>query len=363
MEKIFISPQKYIQGSNILLTSIDAIQQLGKKPLLLCDDIVWGIIGEQFATYLQTNGLSVIRITFNGEATATEIKRIVAQHKIQQFDCVLGLGGGKTLDVAKSISYQLKLPIGILPTVASTDAPTSAISVLYNEQGIFEKYVMYPKSPDLILVDTAIIAQAPAKLLAAGIADALATRVEADAVLQGQGKTLLGGKQTLAAQAIAEKCEETLFTYAIQAYQDCQNNESTPALDAVIEANILLSGIGFESGGLAAAHAIHNGFSIIDGKIHQLLHGEKIAYTTLVQLFLEQRPQTEINRFLHLYQALNLPITLAEMHLENLPYEQLVAIGKQANIATETMQQMPMTVTNEDVADAILAVDRYVRNR
>ena len=48
----------------------------------------------------------------------------------------------------------------------------------------------------------------------------------------------------------------------------------TPAVEKVIEANTLLSGIGFESGGLAGAHAIHNGFTVLD-ECHHMYHGEK----------------------------------------------------------------------------------------
>ena len=46
----------------------------------------------------------------------------------------------------------------------------------------------------------------------------------------------------------------------------------TPQVDAVIEANTLLSGLGFENGGLAGAHAIHNGFTALEGDIHHLTH-------------------------------------------------------------------------------------------
>ena len=54
----------------------------------------------------------------------------------------------------------------------------------------------------------------------------------------------------------------------------------------MIEANVLLSGLGFESAGLACAHALHNGLTIHEGT-HDWLHGEKVAFATLVQLCLE----------------------------------------------------------------------------
>ncbi|MFX3839228.1 iron-containing alcohol dehydrogenase, partial [Streptococcus suis] len=89
-----------------------------------------------------------------------------------------------------------------------TDAPTSALSVIYSEEGAFERYIFYKKNPDLVLVDTAIICQAPPRLLASGIADGLATWVEARAILQSNGTTMAGGGQTLAGIAIAQTCEQ-----------------------------------------------------------------------------------------------------------------------------------------------------------
>ena len=50
-------------------------------------------------------------------------------------DVVLGLGGGKAIDSAKAIADEANLPVVILPTLASTDAPTSALSVIYTDDG------------------------------------------------------------------------------------------------------------------------------------------------------------------------------------------------------------------------------------
>ena len=70
---------------------------------------------------------------------------------------VIGLGGGKTIDAAKVISDKLAIPVAVVPTIASTDAPTSALSVIYSEEGVFEQYLFCKKNPELVLVDTAVI--------------------------------------------------------------------------------------------------------------------------------------------------------------------------------------------------------------
>ncbi|HFV0326780.1 TPA: glycerol dehydrogenase [Streptococcus agalactiae] len=302
--KVFASPSRYIQGKDALFQSIEHIKSLGQTPLILCDDVVYNIVGERFLSYLQDD-LLPHRVSFNGEASDNEINRVVAVAKEKNSDLIIGLGGGKTIDSAKAIADKVNLPVVIAPTVASTDAPTSALSVIYTDEGAFEKYIFYSKNPDLVLVDTQVIAQAPKRLLASGIADGLATWVEA---------------------------------------------------------NTLLSGLGFESAGLAAAHAIHNGFTALSGDIHHLTHGEKVAYGTLTQLFLENRPKEEIDRYINLYQAIGMPTTLAELHLGDATYEELLKVGQQATIEGETIHEMPFKISAEDVAAALLTVDRYVSN-
>ncbi|MFV0393587.1 MAG: glycerol dehydrogenase [Coprobacillaceae bacterium] len=363
MEKVFASPSRYVQGRNVLKEGISHIKKLGTNALLLCDDVVYEIAGKELVNNLKNNDFTITHVAFNGEASTKEINRVTLLGKEAKCNVVLGLGGGKTIDAAKAISDQLEVPVGVLPTIASTDAPTSALSVIYSEEGVFEKYLFYKKNPELVLVDTAVISKAPTRLLASGIADALATWVEGRAVMQKNGDTMAGGKQTLASIAIAEKCEETLFEYGIQAIAANRAKVVTTALEAVVEANTLLSGVGFESCGLAAAHAIHNGFTALEGDIHHLTHGEKVAYGTLTQLVLENRPKEELDKFIMFYQQLGLPTTLKELHLENASYEELLKVGKQATVDGETMHQMPFAITAQDVADALLAVDAYVNKK
>ncbi|MFS6144026.1 glycerol dehydrogenase [Streptococcus agalactiae] len=314
--KVFASPSRYIQGKDALFQSIEHIKSLGQTPLILCDDVVYNIVGERFLSYLQDD-LLPHRVSFNGEASDNEINRVVAVAKEKNSDLIIGLGGGKTIDSAKAIADKVNLPVIIAPTVASTDAPTSALSVIYTDEGAFEKYIFYSKNPDLVLVDTQVIAQA---------------------------------------------CERTLFNDSLQALAACDVKVVTKALENVIEANTLLSGLGFESAGLAAAHAIHNGFTALSGDIHHLTHGEKVAYGTLTQLFLENRPKEEIDRYINLYQAIGMPTTLAELHLGDATYEELLKVGQQATIEGETIHEMPFKISAEDVAAALLAVDRYVSN-
>jgi glycerol dehydrogenase len=355
--RVFISPSKYIQGAGVLNQIGEETAKIGKSPLIITDSTVWDITGETIDESFKDADISYHHEEFQGEASNTEIERIVEVGKDQEADVIIGLGGGKSIDTAKAVADELALPIVVAPTTASTDAPTSALSVLYSDEGVFEGYKFYDKNPDLVLVDSKVIVGAPVSLFASGMGDAMATYVESRASLKRNSDTMAGGKATLAAQAIAEKAEQVLFDQGPAAYKAVKEGLVTPQVDAVIEANTLLSGLGFENGGIAAAHAIHNGFTALEGEIHDMSHGEKVAYGILTQLVLEGYSKEEILRYADFFDAIKLPTTLADLHLEDASYDDLVEVGKLATSEDETAVNMNPELTPEQVADAILAVN------
>lgn len=360
-ERIFVSPAKYVQGKNVIGKISEYIEGMGTKALVMADENVWEIVGHSIVSELKNSRVTVEEVVFNGEASKNEVQRIADIAKTSGSTLVIGVGGGKTLDTIKAVGDEVDAHIVIVPTTASTDAPTSALSVIYSDKGVFEGYRFYKKNPDLVLVDTKVIANAPARFMSSGIADALATWVEARSVIKFGGKTMAGGTTTIAAEAIAEKCEQILFSYGKLAYDSVKAKVVTPALESVVEANTLLSGLGFESGGLAAAHAIHNGFTALEGDIHHMTHGEKVAFGTLVQLSLEKNPIEEIERYIEFYISLDLPVTLEDIKLKDVSREDIMKVAEAATVEAETIHA-GFTVTADDVADAIFAADQYAKS-
>ncbi len=354
---VFSSPRKYVQGNGVIAELGQFIQEIGKKAFLIADDTVWTLVSEEVMSALSATDVPSIYARFNGESSGVEINRLATLAQEAHCDVVVGLGGGKTLDTAKAVADTLGAAVAIVPTVASTDAPCSALSVIYTEDGAFDSYRFYTKNPDLVLVDSAICVRAPARLFASGIADGMATYIEARAVQRSQSLSMVNGTPTVAAMAIAEACENTLLTYGYSALQAVEQNLVTPAVEAVIEANTLLSGLGFENAGLAGAHAIHNGFTALQGDIHHLTHGEKVAYGILVQLVLENRPDSEIADYIDFFRSIGMPVTLKGLHLADATREELLKVGELANSPGDTLRNLNPNLTAGDIADAILAVN------
>lgn len=353
MDKIIVSPGKYVQGNGALTHIADYVQALGKHPLILADKFVTGLVGDTVATSFEVAGIQAEFDCFNGECSREEIERLLARCNEAAFDVVIGIGGGKTLDTAKAVAYYQKVPVVIVPTIASTDAPTSALSVIYTPEGQFSEYLMLPTNPDMVLMDTGIISRAPVRLLVAGMGDALSTYFEARANKVSGRQAMSGGASTLAAQAIAELCYKTLLADGYKAKVAVEQGLCTKAVENIIEANTYLSGIGFESSGLAAAHAVHNGLTQLD-ECHHLYHGEKVAFGTLVQLVLENAPMAEIETVLAFCRSVGLPTNLHMMGVKALDMDRLLAVAKASTAEGETIHNMPFPVSAEDVLAAIV---------
>lgn len=357
-----IFPGRYVQGANALDECLaDELLRLGQRAFIVQDPTVNKLIGSRIDALL-TNKIATQSEVFCSECCDEEIERISTLTKAFEADVIVGIGGGKTLDTAKATGAALGLPIVIVPTLASTDAPCSSLVVIYTREGKFKRYLMIPQNPTLVLVDTQIIANAPARFLVSGMGDALATWFEAeDCRIKGAGNmTTRPGPMT--AFGLARMCFEVLLKYGVLAKAACEQKIVTPALEHIVEANTLLSGLGFESGGLAAAHAIHNGLTVLP-ETHTYWHGEKVAFGTLAMLMLTDREPELIDNVYNFCESVGLPTTLAQIGLGNVTDEQLLAVAKASCQEGETMHNEPYAVTPERILAALRAADAYGLHR
>lgn len=353
-----ISPGRYVQGKGAISQLGTYLVALGSAPLIVADDLVWGFVGHDVEASLTAAGLPVRREKFNGIPSAAEVDRLVTVIQESGTDIAVAVGGGSTIDAVKAAGFLAGIRWANCPTVASTDAPCSALSVIYTETGEFEEYRFFPRNPDLVLVDSQIVANAPVSLLIAGVGDALATWLEARATSRSNSKTMAGGLPTLTGTALAKLSWEVLWENALPAIDAVKDHQVTPAVEKVIEANTLLSGLGFESGGLAAAHAIHNGLTAV-GATHGLAHGQKVNIGSITQLVLEGAPTSDIRDFIEFTTRVGLPTTLTEVGLRADDLASLTTIADAATVPGETIHSMPFDVSSADVASALATIERF----
>jgi len=353
-----ISPSRYVQGKGAISELGTYLKQIGSTPLMVADDLVWGFVAHDVGASLAAAGLPLQRENFNGNPSAREVDRLAGVIKQTGADVAVALGGGSTIDAVKAAGYLAGIRWADCPTVASTDAPCSALSVIYTEEGEFEEYRFFPRNPELVLVDSQLVANAPVAFLIAGVGDALATWLEARATARSNSKTMAGGLPTVTGTALAQLSWDVLWESAVPAIDAVMDNQVTPAVEKVIEANTLLSGLGFESGGLAAAHAIHNGLTAVP-MTHGLMHGQKVNIGSVTQLVLEGAPTSDIRDFIEFTTRVGLPTTLTEVGLRPDDSDSLKKVADAATVEGETIHSMPFDVQSQDVASALVSIERF----
>jgi glycerol dehydrogenase len=139
----------------------------------------------------------------------------------------------------------------------------------------------------------------------------------------------------------------------------------SPAFEWIIEANVLLSGLGFESCGLAAAHAVNDGLTVLEPKMDPFpqYHGELVHFGTLTQMVLEDRPVKEILDVMEWSHAVGLPVCFEDIGLREPTDEDLLKAGQAATAPPPPyyMHDMYFTVTPKMIVEALKTVDALGR--
>jgi glycerol dehydrogenase len=363
MKSVLIAPRKYVQGRGVLAEAGAYVRLLGKKPLVIWDACVKQLVGATLLTSLKEAGLEAVEVLFEGESSKAEVARITQIVREAGADVVIGVGGGKTLDTGKAVAVASGVRTVTCPTIASTDSPTSGATVWYDAEGNCCGWDCWPFNPDIVLVDSQVIANGPVRAFVAGMGDALSTWLEAEASYKTRAATLAGGAPTMAGLAIARLCYDTLMEYGIAAKRAMEHHVLTPALEKCIEANVLLSGLGFESGGLATAHMIGNALSSFP-ECKPFMHGEKVAFGIISQLCLDDEKKTDqIHAIVDFQLAVGLPVTFADVGLDGVSRQRLQLIGDACTAKGSLCENHPFPVTAADVVDAMIAADALGRAR
>ena len=292
---------------------------------------------------------------FGGEITYAEVARMERACAVTRPDVVIAAGGGKAIDATKLLGRGLGARVVTVPTIASNDAPTSHIIVVYDEAHKLVGVERLPSNPDLVLVDTAVIVRAPASLLAAGIGDAIVKRFEVEQCVGAGGPNMFGGRSPTTAVALARACYDEVRSNAAGAMKALEAGAPDDAFERVVEACVLMSGLAFESGGLSICHGLTRGLSAVRGPA-EALHGHQVAYGLLVQFALERRERAFVDDVRGFYHEVGLPVSLTALGFTEGSNE--IALIAELSAQAAHMKNFDHPLAADDFVRAIESVER-----
>ncbi|MCK6880095.1 iron-containing alcohol dehydrogenase [Enterobacter bugandensis] len=350
-------PGKYVQGVENLSSLQKHIAHLADKWLVFVDHSVISLL-----FYFDSNNdysLFFHKEMFEGECSRNEISRLAQIAEKHQCTGVIGIGGGKVLDTAKAVANVNGLHNVLVPTSASTNAATSTRSAIYSEKGEFEEYLFNSVRPDLIIVDSSIVANAPVRLLVSGMGNTLATLYETSPGCDSA--FIISGKEVPHVKAaIKNKYFNALLQEGYNAKIAVKNNQITSSLDLIIEAN-LYSGITIsKTRDLALGQAISIGLAPLL-KRQEFLCGEIASFCTLAQLVLQQTNSTLIDRIQDFCVSVGLPVCLENLGINKYGHVKMRIAAEM--ICSKSGGGINDHFNVKQVYDALLIADELGRNK
>lgn len=348
-------PQEFICGVGAwqeLETELSKRQL--KKILVLHGQASWEVAQKHFPA---VENCQFIYYHYRQKCTDENIAYFEGIATAQEVDGVMAVGGGKVSDLAKGVAFKLRLPVIMLPTLASTCAAYTPLSVIYDEQGSLKRMDYYNRGIALTLVDPEVILDSPKELLVAGIGDTLAKWYEADAIISHRRNLPL---EVEVSHFAAKKCQHVLLAKGPEALEALENQKLNKAFVDVVETIIMIAGMvggfGDEYGRSSGAHSIHDALTHIPESGKQL-HGKKVAYGILVQLLIQDKWE-ELESLIPFYEELGLPTSLHELGLD-LTIEEVELVSEKAAAPGEPIHFMKEEITPEVVSEAIYGLEKF----
>ena len=320
--------------------------------------VSWEAVKGPVVDAFDAAGLAVEVLDYGLHVSEPEIERLcVAARGV---DTIVGVGGGKAMDAAKLAAHHVGLPVFTVPTSAATCAAWTALSNVYSEQGGWLYGVPLDRAPEAVAVDYRLIETAGPRLLASGIADAMAKWYESESSVDQVSADAL----SLAAVEMAHHLHKQLVRHAKGAVVDSGRGYSSDTLRRVIDANITLAGYVGGLGGSkcrsVAAHAVANGLTHLPGS-GASFHGEKVAFGIVVQLILLDRPLGEIEELIAFFGELGIPLTLAGLLRGVQP--DLGAVAAIALHRDSGIHRLPVPLDSVTLVRAIEEADALARRQ
>ncbi len=293
----------------------------GKKAVVIGGKKAIAAVREKLAAATEGTIEILDFVWYGGECSYENVERLKKLQAVQLADMIFAVGGGKALDTGKCLAEKVERPMFAFPTIASTCAACTAVSIMYDSQGMFQEPFFFERPARHTFIDTQILVCSPERYMWAGLGDTYAKYFEA--TISSRGENL--PHYIALGVAMSVMCLEPLLHYGEQALRDQRRHIPSEAFEqtalAIIVTTALVStlvtkehSIDYNTG---LAHAVFYALtSFPEWKIEQNhLHGEVVAFGVLILLLVDR----QFEKFQQIYQfnqSVHLPTCLEDIEMD-----------------------------------------------
>ena len=297
----------------------NVVRRYGKTAAVVGGKTALSKAYDKLAAAVEGTGLTLTRpVWYGGNSTYENGDMVAALEEVRNADMLFAVGGGRAVDTCKYVAEKLDKPLFTFPTIASNCAPVTAIGVFYNPDDSFKNYFYPSRCPLHTFIDTQVIAEAPEKLLWAGIGDALSKECEVELCTRGRDLP----HTPLMGRTMAACCTDPLVEYGKKALEECRANVAGNALEQVALCIIVSTGIVSNFTTTAndyyynssLAHCVYYGATLVPASGHNHLHGEIVSFGVLTLLTYDKNFARR-DELLAFNASVGLPVTLAQIDL------------------------------------------------
>lgn len=312
---VFQGIRSYVQGPGAVRALGAHLAALGadRRVCIVIDRTIPALL-RPVRQSLEDAGMQSRAFEFDGDLQADTVARFAGNVRAEwDPGIVLGVGGGKTIDVSKIVAHELGARTAVFATSSSTDAAPSHAAVLVDGDHQISARSL-DRNPDLVVVDSEIVASAPPRLFVAGIGDAISKKFEMETAASLGEPNAFRGRPAFFLPGMAASLHDCLLADGVEATRSVRAGAVTEAVERVITACVLLSCLVWENGGLAGAHSIAN-VLFNAGHGARNLHGELVAFSLLVLLLLEGK-RKDLEELVRFYRLLGLPGRASDLGIQ-----------------------------------------------
>lgn len=320
-KQVLIGAGRYFQCHGALRRLGEEAAAFGKRIFVLYgDDIVREKTRERIEESLKKQGLEFQSAVYEGASSEAGFQEAAGMLADWSADVIVGVGGGRILDIAKGAGELAGIRVFTAPTSAATCAAYAIYYVEYGEDGRITRGRFMSQEIAGVLADLDyILDDCPTRYFISGMADAMSKHPESmfTSLYLGEAGDI---PPVASSRRLAEYTYEKYLSQGIAAARAFEEKSESRLSEELVNLNIMMTGVisNLAVGGKSLALA-HNFYDAVCCMYHDVrarfLHGELVGMALPMQLYVNGRPEEEILALQEFFRELNVPVKLADAGL------------------------------------------------